>query len=133
MKDMVDLFEKSVLFMDAFIKMHGPTAWEATLKVYRLNAFQSIVATVITCLIFYAVLLKIWYSYHTEKQRCLKTEGFNDCDLTPYLCLAVIPSIIAVISTIVLFDVWMWVQLFKPELALTRDVLKKIVAIPNGG
>jgi len=133
MRDMVDLVEKSALFMEAFIKTHGPTAWETTLQVYRINALQSIVATVITCLVFYVVLLKIWHSYHTEKQRCLKTEGFNDCDATPYLCLAAIPCVIALIATIFLFDIWMWVQLFKPELAITRDVLNKIVAIPKGG
>ena len=119
---MTDETQKAVEFLDkltALSEKYAPKIYETALTVVQVQAVGELVLSA-TCLIFMYWLVK--------KALKLKAQDFfdeYDEDLTDMAIIIVGSAIVvtSVCSLCCLFDVWNWIAVFNPELALANKVL----------
>ena len=117
-----DATQKAVELLDkltALSEKYAPKVYETALTVVQVQAVGELVLSA-TCLIFMYWLVK--------KALKLKAQNFfdeYDEALTVVTVIFVGSAIIvtSVLSLCCLFDVWNWIAVFNPELALANKVL----------
>ena len=119
---MTDETQKAVEFLDkltALSEKYAPKIYETALTVVQVQAVGELVLSA-TCLIFMYWLVK--------KALKLKAQDFFDEYDEALTVITIILGGSAIIVTSVcslccLFDVWNWIAVFNPELALANKVL----------
>ena len=131
---MSELESKAVEILDKLEQLttqYTPEIIDVTLGVVRVSGFKTLISNLLTTLVGLSLMYLGWWLWTTYQKKlkdnpnCTKQERDN-WEWFQYAG-ATITSILGVIcfifSVFDIFDVWAWVSIFKPELALANKVL----------
>lgn len=130
-KKALDLMEQSVLFARDFIAKHGPQAWDAVLWIYRINGIcELLIALLLFVLAAIGWKTWSWCEKQATTRKAERTSHYDDGHLAwlvPGRVILGVSFIAVIFGLIGLFDVWTWVKVFYPDLAVARDVFNKVI------
>lgn len=123
------------------INKYGPVAWDTLLTLKVIEGLQLLVLGGFG-LVLVVVLLSISYVQNKKYNQyfAAQLEHYNKPtarrsdappDETWRGILAIVSLIIAgfsfVISLVILLNIWNWIAVFKPELAIAHDIMTRVV------
>lgn len=116
--------EKALEISTFIVNNYGPKAWEVMLQLKQIEGAQNLVWGALLFLLAIAVLVS---GHHIGKVLVKKAPyGHDDADYYFPLTISVILGFFISLSAwAFLFNVWNWIALFWPELAIAHDVMEK--------
>lgn len=151
-KKALDLLQQSAMFAREFIEKHGPQAWDTVLWVYTINGLHTLLwGTALTFLFMGATGYSLAHYRAYKKQpkltvkrvdtvteydsaqrkmvdRKREYEKLVDNDIAATKCgFGIAVSLVSgLIAGLIMLNPWTYVWVFKPELAVARDVMSKL-------
>lgn len=97
------------------VKEYGPDVVNAILFVVRVNAAQKLFVSIVALTVLVVCI-----------RGCYKTLKSTRCEDTKFLCCIglIAMSVMAMFPICQLLNLWNWVALFMPEMALTHDAIE---------
>jgi hypothetical protein len=128
-KKALNLLEQSAMFAKEFIEKHGPQAWDAVLLVNKMIALNTMMYALfgMLCAVGFMLTARFYLRKMNEKWEewgCEFSDGF--C-YAPFAVLCGMGVSLMLINLYTLANVWLWVRLFNPALAITHDVYIKVI------
>ena len=115
--------------LEALVAQHGPQAVDTAAEVVRVGAIGDLIVGA-GCAVATAL---IWRTLHrVSTTRWKETDVFDD-PMGPFPMIALLAAgFLSCVTTIGalegLLDVWNWVALFNPKLALAHQILSRVVS-----
>lgn len=153
-KKALDLLEQSATFAKGFIEKHGPQAWDSVLWVYTINGIHWLVFSVfmlIVSIVLSYISLKNYLAYrkepvikiyirkedrqYDEKEKKYyyrsvydeRTHVDNDDPLLRAILFGCVGLVLMFSNFFLALNPWTYVQVFKPELSITQDVMNRVI------
>jgi len=107
-----------------------PTITEAALTVTRINLLQELAWTVSTLLLAGGLFI-ISYKLFAWGKKIKAADRLNEDYLPVYIVATIVCGIgtaALIIGFVSLFNVWVWVGLFHPDLYIIHQVLEKVTS-----
>ena|ERR1700733_3041603 len=103
---------------------YGPAAYQAVLAMRRIDALQPLVTGLIA-LIILAITLKYFFR---ELSLANKSDWTDSIHGVAVFITGFVGLCCAVTVMFTLLDVWNWIGVFRPDLALAHDILIKVTS-----
>jgi hypothetical protein len=126
--DWTDLIAKSLELANVTAQKYGPMAWETMLLLKRIEGIQALIPGII-CFVAAPVAAYILRRHWKTAKAAYDGYGYFDLtDTNPAIVLpcAAITFFGSAAAIIRLLDMWNWVAVFYPELAIAHDILEKV-------
>lgn len=124
-KKALNLLEQSAMFAKEFIEKHGPQAWDTVLWVYTISGIHNLIVGITS-------IIAAYIGYRCSRTFFAKAATYNEYDdgrlgyglATGFT--ACVTTVFIGMAVVYLLNVWTYVAVFKPELAVARDVFNKV-------
>lgn len=119
---LVEIFEK----LEELVKQFQPEALDKAVNILQINAVNNIVISLLIISLTALLLIVLWkkqgeITEHLDIEKC-NTMVAGLC--TAAIVLGIMFSIIlSIVSLCSLLDIWNWIGIFNPKLALAKKIL----------
>jgi len=132
--------------IEALAEQQAQPAWDTLVQLARVSAIGDLFVTIglfVLTVLFGMVgrhilktfnkkeeAYKSWRDIrpYNERNKVAEPEAPNEDIYFPFVCIAWTTSgFLAIATTIMLFQVWMWVALVNPELSVARKIVEKFL------
>lgn len=113
------------------VQQHGPDAVNLAAQVVQVNAAGNLIVGVLAlaaaggCAALIKRPLKV-VREESAKDFMVRNDARELFGVVGVVALTIVGTILAIVSAVSLFDVWTWIGLFNPKLALAHEVLSRI-------
>lgn len=116
-------------------KQYGPEAWETILWIQRIEAFSYLLpallwvgAPFVWYRIVFCRLVPDAKRKVEELQKRSYIHGYEDVwQIYAIVFGSLVTGVLSIVSVIQLLSIWTWVQLFKPDLYLAKQLIDKVI------
>ena len=115
--------------MEALTKQFAPDVVDAGMEVTRLNGIASVVAGVVMLICAYPVYtqaVRLFLFFKKKKEEDGYMSDWEMGSVAVSICAPVVIILLVIFGAALVFDVWNWVAIFNPKLALAKSIMGKM-------
>lgn len=123
---MLDALQQGAVTVGHVAVKYAPDVADAVLNIVRIDALGKLIPAIaffIICLSVFIYIVK-----YIRKVYANKKEDYDFNDKIFIACMCSLPFVtVGIISSLVLLNIWSWVAVFEPKLALAKQIIDSVL------
>lgn len=107
---------------------YGPPVWQMVLSIKRVDSLGHLIPSLVVLGIFPFILIKLYRFFKSNAADCCPGRPFIYCGFSAGYGLVLFVSTVILIPFLVqVLNIWNWVGVFDPQVAIAKDIMDKIL------